>query len=314
MTNSRYSLQNAALSVEVLPDEGGRISSLKSLSSGMEFLTQSRRSGSYPQPGFHAVFRDGACAGIEECLPTVGTCGSETDRSAVPDHGDFWQLKWNVTSVSSSHLHMFATGFSRTLRFSKHLSLDNDSLRVVYRVENTGSIVQSFLYACHPLFAVSAGDLIFLPSEVRELRLDYSRGNRLGSSCTMVSWPESQTGIRLDIAESPASRIAEMFYTTRLSQGCCGLYRNATGQRLDILFDPERLPYLGLWLCYGGWPDDASDTRQYAVALEPTTSGCNTLPEAERSGSAVALNAGKIFDWEIRFRVSNSDTSPLQLK
>lgn len=276
----------------------------------MEFLTQSRRHGSYPRPSFYAAFRDGPCAGIEECLPTVGACGPETDGGPAPDHGDFWQLRWNVTSVSSTNLNMFATGFSRRLQFSKHLSLDGDSLCVAYRVENIGLIAQSFLYACHPLFAVSAGDLIFLPREVRELRLDYSRGNRLGSAGTTIAWPESQSGIRLDSAGSFDSETAEMFYTSHLSRGYCGLYRSATGQRLDILFDPQRLPYLGLWLCYGGWPDGGPDRRQYAVALEPTTSGCNTLAEAQRSGSAVTLDVGKTFDWEIRFTISGSGSCP----
>jgi galactose mutarotase-like enzyme len=306
----RYSLQSSALSIEVFPDEGGRISSLKSLHSGMEFLTQSDRSGSYPQPSFHAAFRDGPCAGIEECLPTVGACGPETDGGPVPDHGDFWQLRWNLTSVSSTHLHLLSTGFSRTLRFSKDVSLNDDTLSIVYRTENIGSTVQSFLYACHPLFAVSAGDLILLPAEVRELRLDYSRGNRIGGAGTAIAWPETQSGIRLDLASSPDSGTAEMFYTDRLSQGCCGIYRSATGQTLDIGFDPQRLPYLGLWLCYGGWPDGGPGPRQYAVALEPTTSGCNTLLEAQRNGSAVTLDIGETFQWEIRFRVRNSDSRP----
>jgi galactose mutarotase-like enzyme len=203
---------------------------------------------------------------------------------------------------------MFATGFSRTLRFSKQLSLEDESLRILYQVENIGSIVQSFLYACHPLFAVSAGDLIFLPSEVRELRLDYSRGNRFGSTGTTIAWPESQTGIRVDIAGNCDARTAEMFYTARLSEGRCGIYRSATGQTLDIRFDPQRLPYLGVWLCYGGWPDGEPGPRQYAVALEPTTSGCNTLSAAQRSGSAVTLDVGETFNWEIRFRVRHSDT------
>ena len=303
--SQRYFLQSDALAIEVLPDEGGRVSSLKSLHSGMEFLTQSHRCGSYSQPGFHVAFQDGPCAGIEECLPTVGQCGPETDGGLVPDHGDFWQLRWNVTSASSTTLHMFSTGFSRTLRFSKELSLKDDTLCIVYRTENIGSTVQSFLYACHPLLAVSAGDLIVLPREVRELRLDYSRGNRVGSAGTTIAWPESESGIRLDIVGSPDSGTAEMFYTARLSQGCCGIYRRATGETLDIWFDPQRLPYLGLWLCYGGWPDGGSGPRQYAVAFEPTTSGHNTLSAAERSGSAITLDAGAMFDWEIRFKIRN---------
>lgn len=306
-TSGRYSLQNGELSVEVLPDEGGRISSLKSLRSGMEFLTQSQRGGSYPQPGLDAEFRDGPCAGIEECLPTVGPCGPETDGGPAPDHGDFWQLRWDVTEASGTGLRMFATGFSRTLRFSKELSLEDETLCVAYRVENVGSGAQSFLYACHPLFAVSAGDLVLLPSEVSELRLDYSRGNRLGTIGARVSWPEAQSGMRLDVAGRAEAGVAEMFYTGRLSQGWCGLYRAAAGQRLDVLFDAQRLPYLGVWLCYGGWPDAGAGPRQYAVALEPTTSGCNTLAEAKRSGTAVTLKAGDTFEWEIRFRISDSD-------
>jgi galactose mutarotase-like enzyme len=206
---------------------------------------------------------------------------------------------------------MFSTGFSRALRFSKELSLKDDTLSIAYRTENIGSAVQSFLYACHPLFAVSAGDLIVLPTEVRELRLDYSRGNRMGSAGTTITWPESQSGVRLDVAGSPDSGTAEMFYTARLSQGCCGIYRSATRQTLDVWFDTQRLPYLGIWLCYGGWPDDGPGPRQYAVALEPTTSACNTLSAAERSGSAVTLDPGSTFDWEIRFSIRDSDPADL---
>src|ERR1700675_4850309 len=80
------SLKNSELSVEVLPPEGGRISSLKSLHSGMEFLTQSRRGGRYPKAGLDTRFQDGPCAGIEECLPTVGPSWSRDRgwRSARP--------------------------------------------------------------------------------------------------------------------------------------------------------------------------------------------------------------------------------------
>ena len=72
---------------------------------------------------------------------------------------------------------------------------------------------------------------------------------------------------------------------------------------LEVSFDTERLPYLGLWLCNGGWPDDGDEPRQYAVALEPTTSPCNNLVSAQRTNTAIALKAGEKYDWEIRFSV-----------
>jgi galactose mutarotase-like enzyme len=296
-------LKNSELSVEVLPAEGGRISSLKSVHSGVEFLTQSRRRGQYPQSRLDARFQDGPCAGIEECLPTVGPSGPETEGGAAPDHGDFWQLPWKLLIASDTYAGLESVGFSRTLRFSKHLSLEHNTLRVAYAAENAGSTVQSFLYACHPLFVVSAGDRVLLPSEIRKVRLDYSKGDRLGASGSIVTWPTTESGFRLDMTLGPEAGTAEMFYTSRLQNGLCGICREASGHVLEVSFDSKRLPYLGLWLCYGGWPSDGKDPRQYAVALEPTTSPCNSLVNAQRTKTAISLKAGETYDWEIMFTV-----------
>lgn len=301
-----YSLTNSQLSVEIIPAEGGRVSSLRSLRSDLEFLTQSRRSGRFSQAGLDTRFQDGYGAGIEECLPTVGPSGPETESGPAPDHGDFWQLPWEVLSTSGTEINMSAAGFSRTLRFSKRLTLEDEALRVAYTVENIGPAPQSFLYACHPLFAVSAGDRVLLPGELCELRLDYSKGDRLGTSGSIVSWPVTQAGIRLDVADGPEAGTAEMFYSPRLNEAVCGIYREATGQTLEVSFDSGRLPYLGLWLCYGGWPSDGEEPLQYAVALEPTTSPCNTLAKAQQTNSAISLKAGEKYRWEIMFGVKET--------
>jgi galactose mutarotase-like enzyme len=307
-------LKNSELSVEVLPAEGGRISSLKSLHTGTEFLTQSRRAGEYPKAGLDTRFQDGPCAGIEECLPTVGQSGPETEGGPAPDHGDFWQLPWQLLAASDTHASISAVGFSRTLHFSKQLTLEHNSLRVAYKVKNAGSTAQSFLYACHPLFAVSAGDRILLPTPIREVRLDYSRGDRLGTSGSIITWPTTKASVRLDVTLGPEAGTAEMFYTSRLQDGLCGIYREGSAQMIEVSFDTERLPFLGLWLCYGGWPNDGNEPRQYAVALEPTTSPRNTLVDAQRTNTAVSLKPGETYDWEILFtvreaRASGSDLS-----
>jgi galactose mutarotase-like enzyme len=298
-----HSLANSELCVEVIPAEGGRVSSLRSLHSGLEFLTQSRRSRPYPQAGLGTRFQDGSCAGIEECHPTVGLSGPDTEGGPAPDHGDFWQLPWQVFAASDMEISMSAVGFSRTFQFSKRLTLEGKILRVAYTVENTGSTSQSFLYACHPLFAVSRGDRVLLPSEIRELRLDYSKGDRLGMPGSTICWPVTQEGIRLDVAGGPEAGTAEMFYSPRLNEAFCGIYREASGEVLEVSFDSQRLPYLGLWLCYGGWPSDGEEPLQYAVALEPTTSACNTLANAQRANSAISLKAGETYSWEILFGV-----------
>jgi len=309
MNRSIYSLQNSELSVNVFPDEGGRVASLRSSSSGVEFLTQSSRNGAYPQPGLVTAFRDGACAGIEECLPTVGPSGPMTDGGEVPDHGDFWQIAWEVTASSESNLHMQARGFSRPLLFTKELSLDRSTLSISYRVKNFGDEAISFLYACHPLFTVSAGDRIVLPKETSSAHLYYSRNQRLGATGRPISWPHAEGGFALDTVETPDSGVAEMLYTERLNRGCCGIYRNADRQGLKLTFDASALPFLGIWLCYGGWPDGTTADRQYAVALEPTNAPVNTLAEAQALGMASLLDSGQSYEWCLLFEVSTNNIS-----
>jgi galactose mutarotase-like enzyme len=297
-----HSLENDHLAVQLVPAEGGRISSLRSRVTGLEFLTQSNRTVPCPPPSLDALFQYGPCAGIEECLPTVGPGSAE--GGFVPDHGDFWQLPWQMLAASRDRLQVSAEGFSRTLHFSKSLSLEGKALLVQYRVENTGSAPQSFLYACHPLFAVSAGDRILLPPDLRQLTLQYSRNNRIGQGGSVVPWPVTSSGLRLDITGGPEAGTAEMFYTARLNEGICGIWRHATSQTLEVSFDASSLPFLGLWICHGGWPDQSDRPRQYAVALEPTTSACNTLAEAQRQGSAIQLAPAAVFEWQIHFAVS----------
>jgi galactose mutarotase-like enzyme len=306
MTEKSLRLQNEQLAVAVVPSEGGRVASLRSLSSGVEFLAQSHRVGGLLETGIDANFQDGPCAGIEECLPTVGATDSETEGGPTPDHGDFWQLAWTVDAADAESIQLHADGFSRTLRFSKELTLHSDTLRIRYGVENVGDAPQSFLYACHPLFAIDAGDQIHLPSEVRVLRLDYSRESHLGPRGTVVPWPHSPIEPHLNVAKSRDAGTAEMLYSGRLNEGRCGVYRARSCQTLHISFDTAVLPYLGVWLCYGGWPGGPG-AQQYAVALEPTTSPHNTLAEAQRDGSAILLEPGATSSWEISFRISEAN-------
>lgn len=299
----RCILQSDQLAIEVRPREGGRIASLRSLDSGLEFLTQSQRNETVPTPGLNAEFRNGPCAGIEECLPTVARCDASTEGGPAPDHGDFWQLPWHVEHADDCSAFLSADGFSRTLRFTKHLKVTGDTFRVEYSVANIGTTSQSFLYACHPLFAVDEGDLIVLPNDIHSLRLDYSRGNRLGEPGDVVSWPVTASGIRLDKASNADTGHADMFYTERVNSGVCSILRRSTGQSLKVLFDPETLPYLGIWLCYGGWPDNATEHLQYAVALEPTTSPHNSLDTAQQAQAAMSLLPGAVFHFAIAFCV-----------
>ncbi len=301
-------LNTDEIEVTVVPREGGRIASLRSLQSGLEFLTQARPDRPVIEPSLEASFQRGPCAGAEECLPTIGPSADCTGGPA-PDHGDFWQIPWQVDSLVASRLEMHAIGFSRPLRLERVIEVRDASLLLSYKVVNVGPEPLPFLYAWHPLFAVEAGDRVVLPSEVSDVTLAYSRDEASGPRGRDVTWPDLQNkrGPRdLSVALAPHQETAEMIYTRRLHVGRCGLYRQHQGQGIIVSFDPSRLPYLGIWLCFGGWPVSGPEPKQVAIALEPTTAPRNTLADCERAGLAVTLASECSFAWDLQVDLTSS--------
>ncbi len=304
LSTSGITLHNERLRVRVLPEEGGRITSFFDMKSKIEFLLQP--SELYRRPRSldrWDRFENSACAGIDDCLPSAGACSPQTLGGPVPDHGDFWRLPWDVLRASESNqVSMAATGYSRPLLFEKHLILHASALEIHYKIRNIADTPVPFLYALHPLFAIDPGDRIVLPPEVDTVKVESSRSGRFGVSGSLITWPKpGGPGSALDLSRTGAisASTAEMLYTGRLQAGWCGIYRAQRRQGIALRFDPRQLPYLGLWLCYGGWPEDATRPRQYAVALEPTVAPWGTLSAALENGQAPVLAARASFEFSI---------------
>ena len=197
---------------------------------------------------------------------------------------------------------MAATGYSRPLLFQKRLTLRAAALEIHYLIRNLGDTPVHFLYALHPLFAIDPGDRIVLPREVSTVQVESSRHGRVGVPRSLIHWPKpGGPGSALDLSRTDAisASTAEMLYTSRLQAGWCGLYRVQSGQGIVVRFGTRQLPYLGLWLCYGGWPEDASQPRQYAVAFEPTVAPLGTLSGALKNGQAPVLAPHASFEFSV---------------
>jgi hypothetical protein len=304
LSAAAITLENDSLRVRVLPESGGNITSFFDTKSEVEFLLQPSQSYRCQQPlGPWDRFENSACAGIDDCLPSVGACDPETPGGPVPDHGDFWRLRWDVVSASGSDsVSMAATGYSRPLLFEKRLDLRTSSLDIHYRIRNEGDSPVPFLYALHPLFAIDPEDRVVLPPEVYTVRVESSRHDRVGAGHSVIDWPKpGGPGSALDLSRTQAisASTAEMLYTGRLQTGWCGLYRAKSGQGIAVRFDARQLPYLGLWLCYGGWPEGNVRPLQYAVALEPTVAPWGTLSSALENRQAPVLAAQSSFEFTI---------------
>lgn len=301
-------LSSTRLKCTVLPDFGGKISSLRWLDKHAELLQPPL--GNYLRREEHGgsamPFSKSDAGGWDECLPSVAAC--DVDGVSIPDHGDLWGIPWQVLHQDATHLKLQAQVASLPLTFTRALHLTEASLELHYAVENSGDHPVPYLWSAHPLFSVDAGDLLRLPDEVRSLRVEGSKHQRLGPSGTVQSWPiiQAPDGGTLDLntAQAPSADTGDKVFAHLAGEGWAEIERRQAGIALRMEFDPERTPYLGLWLCYGGWPEDSKpDARQQCIALEPTTADCDALSEALHRKHARLLAPQQRQDWKVVLRV-----------
>jgi galactose mutarotase-like enzyme len=299
-------LESDQLRVSIAPRLGGKIASL-GLKPGGEELLQGPLQPYALRTGY-MPFDASDASGWDECLPSVSACEVETaaGKVRVPDHGDFWQVEWQVVAQDESAVTIAAEGSSLPLRFSKVILLEENRLHVGYKVQNVGRHEVEYIWSAHPLFAVNAGDRIVLPDPVKEVVVEGSAGERLGAKGTKHAWP--QTTLRnhkacdLSIVGRPEDGVGDKLFTAAPAEGWCAIERRQLHRRVELQFDPRVSTYLGLWICYGGWPEGHAN-RQYCVALEPCNAMGDSLAEAQKEGRTARLAAGEGHAWQLVLKV-----------
>ena len=264
------------------------------------------------------AFDAGDAGGWDECLPSVVACRVETEAGAaeIPDHGDLWRVEWQEEGVQSGNqgvgsikradasVTLVGECFSLPLELERSLELlevgECWRLKLQYKLKNTGSKSIPWSWAAHPLFAVEAGDRIVLPESIHSLRLEGSRVGRLGKGGDAVAWPMARLSdgsqVDLRIAEARDSGIGDKLFTGLLnaSENWCALERPSASVRIRVTFDAAATPYLGLWICYGGWPEKPGP-KQMCVAMEPSAAPVDSL--AVTGPWSRVLEPGGCFSW-----------------
>ncbi len=299
-------IQAGTCVVRFAPQLGGKIASIQV--GGTEILQTPLQP---PAPRTKTMgFDESDASGWDECLPSVAACTVKTAAgdAHIPDHGDLWRVAWEAidgagqeagdsdrqtengngqrgTSATNS-LKLRGRCFSLPLELERSVELTESHsrwrLNLGYMLRNVGDFVVPWSWAAHPLFLAGAGDRILLPKALKSLRIEGSGGQRLGKSGDMVSWPlaELAAGGQTDLSlgQNSGSGIGDKLFAGPLEadQNWCVLERPSAGLRIKVTFDVAATPYLGLWICYGGWPERAG-AKQTCVALEPATAPVDSL-------------------------------------
>lgn len=303
---STVSLTNKAVEVTFLPAFGGKAISLLSRRTGAEFLLPPLHP--YQRARQDAPFDESDAGGFDECLPSVASCSAIGEEAAVADHGDLWRVSWQ-SEVTADMVRLSADASSRPLRMTRTATLRGSVVVLEYQIENLSDGPVRWLWSAHPLFAISTGDRIILPREIIAATVegsmagDFTRG-------TTIGWPfaETNSGTTVDLSTVGEfdGRTAHKLFVKPTSCGAAALYRSSLKQGIVVRFDAAALPYLGLWICQGAWPATGPN-RQYAVALEPTTSNVDSLAEAELQRTHRTLVAREKTEWRIEIELVGAE-------
>ena len=143
---SALRLAGGRWALEVRPDRGGRITSLRL--DGEELLDQGI---GVDQPTANGFVASGAW-GWDEMVPTV----EATDT--LPDHGEAWRLPWEVLPGDV----MRCRGKLVPWELERGIQL-GDAVSVTYRYRNVGREPHLAYWCAHPLFKFEAGMGISAP-------------------------------------------------------------------------------------------------------------------------------------------------------
>lgn len=304
-------LANVSLAVKVIPELGGKLSSLRFVPTNTELMQQPLVP--YAPRTMTMEFEESDASGFDECFPSVAACIVETEGEtvAIPDHGELWRLPWRYEKCDDE-IHLSATGISLPYQFDKVLRLRGSNLEIKYSVANFGKAHLPYIWSAHPLFTVDAGDRIVLPQSVTTVKVESSAGERFQTAGSSHTWPRTRMRDGMEADVSAASGIqagtGDMLFTEAPAEGWAALDRLREGIRIEVRFNPQEIPYLGLWLCYGGWPE-GKIARQQCVAIEPCTAARSSLTEAIDCLEACSLAPGTVAEWKMQIGVCQRQRS-----
>jgi len=269
-------ISGGGITVQVDVADGARITSLTS--GDREWLAPSgpRSPGAFVQPG---------SGGWDEVIPTVSACtlvdGSAFTGTVLADHGDAWQAPWVLDSADAAHLQTSVRLASLPITLTRRVEATATGLRLVYTASTDAASPVPLAWCAHPLFAADAGTRIVLAEPRPALIEEYPR---IGAA---PDWPAAVGTAALKVfAVEPPSSAAVV---------------HANGDTLTLSWDPDLLPYLGLY-----W-DGGEFTDTPVVAIEPSTAFGDSAARAVAEGRIRLLEPGRPFTWWLHLTATSHD-------
>jgi len=314
-----YILTNEHIRTCVIPELGGKITSLKHLPTEREWLWSNPYLPLQPVAYGSSFTEKYDTGGLDECFPAVAGGAypdAPWDGVLIPDHGELWCQPWQVEIVESSAkqiiLSMVCYGVRFPYRFQRTLTIsaERPALTLEYQVSNLTSFDMPFIWSIHPILTIEEGMQLLLPVGVETVRVDAVTNGFLSESGSRLPWPQAKRADLqpIDLSRVPANDFGQAYklYTYPLNGQDLvetAILDPAGEHSFTFRFRPDEITHVGLWMNYGGWSGSGSEPY-FNLGLEPCIGGTDALPKAKELGEYARLLARQTRNWTLELLLS----------
>lgn len=265
-------LESDELRLVVMPERGGKLASLIAKRGGGELLFQPPK-GVYPPLTQGMRFADGDASGFDDVFPSMGEPGQY-------DHGAIWTTHMHERPMAGGvQLACEHGGF----HYEKSIRLIDNEVLLSWRIANMQCKRLCFVWVCHCLWRWS-DDMRLFCAEGHPPAINL-RNNLEPISPLCTTFPRKGGS-------------SKQYINSPVTEGICGFERE--GVRVTMHFDPQQLPYLGLWMTNGGYRGDVN------FAWEPATGLYDTMARCTQSGTLRTLQPAETARFDMRIVVTQT--------
>lgn len=281
-----FHVQTGVIELTLVPELGGKITSLRDSRIGREWLWRHPRFVYKRVPHGSSYVTEADTGGWDECFPSVAECeypSAPWEGAAVQDHGELWSQAAEFESIERPDNVALRTrwqGIVLPYTFMRTITLTANSsvIRADYEVVNNADQPMNFVWCIHPLLAIEPGMELRLPPSAR-FNVGGSFPPNLVSPGQNLQYPFAVSGLNFPTLPEISAGLAIKIWSEPLPPGEGWAALRAHNGELRMRWDITPLPQVAAWMNFGAWAADGG-APYFNLGLEPCIGAQDSLAEA----------------------------------
>ncbi len=259
-------VHTGAIELTLIPELGGKVSSLRDTRTGREWLWRHPRFMYKRVSHGSSYVAEADTGGWDECFPSVAECeypSAPWQDAAIQDHGELWsqttEFEINEQAGKITLLNRWH-GIALPYTFTRIITITENSARlhVDYEVENKSDQPINYVWCIHPLLAIEPGMELYLPRSTR-FNVGGSIPQNLVSPEKNLQYPFAAPGLNFPALPETSTGLAIKIWSDPLPVGEGWAAIRAHDGELRMRWDVMLLPQVAAWMNFGAWAADGGD-------------------------------------------------------